>query len=104
LLFAGLPALAIILALTAFEPEWAELNIFIVLGTLLAVTLIPLGLSIAFRVFGGYVVYPIYALAIVTASPAWFIKFANKMGNGKGVSGIGLILAFHGVLGPAISS
>ena len=103
LLFVGLPALAILLLLEEFKPDWLSGNVAAVLTTAILVASIPLLLSIGFRLFGGYIVYPIYAFAVLIASPAWFIKLANKMGNGKGISGFGLMLAFQGVLEPIFS-
>ena len=100
LLFVGLPALVMRFVLEGIKPEWSGSVVNEVLLIVFSVTLIPLLLSIGFRLFGGYIVYPIYGLAVLIASPAWLIKLANKMGNGKGISGFGLILAFQGVLAP----
>jgi len=98
LLFVGLPALIILTALAFYIEQQTPLFVFVTLEIVVFVTLIPLGLSIAYFFFGGYLVYAFTALAFFIASPAWLIKMMNIMGNGKGVSGIGLALASYGVL------
>lgn len=98
LLFVGLPALLILTALTFFMEQETPLFISVILTTVILITLIPLALSLAYLIFGGHLINIFTALAFFIASPAWLIKMMNIIGNGKGVSGIGLALACYGVL------
>ena len=98
LLFVGLPALLILIALTSYLEQETPQFIFVILGIVIFITLIPLALSLAYFLFGGYLVNIFTALAFFIASPAWLIKMMNIIGNGKGVSGIGLALACYGVI------
>ena len=98
LLFVGLPALLILAALVFYIEQETPLFIFVILEIVVFVTLIPLALSLAYFFFGGYIINIFTALAFFIASPAWLIKMMNIMGNGKGVSGIGLALACYGVI------
>ena len=100
--FVGLPA-ATILGLMEML-GWKSILAETVLGSAIFITLTPLAMSVAYRFFGGYIERPIWAIALALALPAWIIKFANKLGKGKGVSGFGLMLAFYGVLQPLLST
>lgn len=92
LLLIGLPSLIILFYIEE------ESTLSIVLSVVTFITAIPLLLSLGYLFFGGYLVYIFTALAFLIASPAWLIKMMNILGNGKGVSGIGLALACYGVL------
>ena len=69
--------LLILIVLTSYLEQETPQFIFVILGIVIFITLIPLALSLAYFLFGGYLVNIFTALAFFIASPAWLIKMMN---------------------------